>query len=237
MAFYNISCCFFLVKYRMASCLQASTLKQLLTVCSHFWSDCVALIINITHLNFSGWEHKLHIINVNINIRKTLNVQAFHQSAEFCTKHTVGSLIKSSVLSNQKVEQNPQKETFERFQTENNDSKELRRHLYLSFLVWDIVKYSNREVGRDTTQPHEFKWAMPGMPMVLVFPAATNLYFPYGSLNSKWKSVCALLSLPASPLGTKAVKSQGNFWFLSTAHQGHLNTNQTAPTMPRCWQT
>jgi len=65
-------------------------------------------------------------------------------------------------------------------------------------------------VGRDITQSHEFKCWMPRMPMVLVFPAATNLYFPYGSLNGKWKSNSALLPLSASPLGTKMVKSQGN---------------------------
>lgn len=69
--------------------------------------------------------------------------------------------------------------------------------------------YSNREVGRDTTQPHEFKWRPLRMPMVSVFPAATNLYFPYGSLNDKWKSVPALRSLLASPLEGKLVKSQG----------------------------
>lgn len=51
------------------------------------------------------------------------------------------------------------------------------------------------------TQPHEFKWPTPWMPMLSVFPAATNLYFPYGSLSGKWKSVAALPPLPASPLG------------------------------------
>lgn len=45
----------------------------------------------------------------------------------------------------------PQKEAFKRFRTENNDRDEVCRHLYLSFLVWHILKYSNREVGRDTT--------------------------------------------------------------------------------------
>lgn len=90
--------------------------------------------------------------------------------------------------------------------TKNNDRSKHCWHLYPSFPVWRVLKYSNREVGRDTTQPHEFKCWMPGMPMVSVFPAATNLYFPYGSLNGKWKSVCALLSHPPPPWGEQRSK-------------------------------
>ena len=140
----------------------------------------------------------------------------FFQVFSKCTKHTVDS--KSNLLVNihwfclstryyQELEHRSWKRLlkcfWERIPTET-------RSIYPSFFLWHTLKYSNREVGRDTTQPHEFKWRMPWMPMVSVLPAATNLYFPYGSLNDKWKLVCALLSLPALPPGTKAVKSQGN---------------------------
>lgn len=135
----------------------------------------------------------------------------FTRLQNFVNLHNTQLILNRLILAvNFKVEQKPKERLLKDFRQKTMTETKLCRHLYLSFLVWHILKYSNREVGRDTTQPHEFKWAMPWMPMVSVFPAATNLYFPYGSLNGKWKSVRALLSLPASPLGTKAVKSQGN---------------------------
>lgn len=109
--------------------------------------------------------------------------------------------------------------------------------IYPSFLVWHILKYSNREVGRDTTQPHEFKWRMPWMPMVSVFPCCYQFIFSIWVLKRQMEvSPCPSVP-PCFPPGDKGGQKSRKFWFLSTAHQGHRNTNQTAPTMPLCWQT
>lgn len=149
-------------------------------------SDCVTLIINITHdVRFSGWEQLLEVVNVNINIRKIFDVQAFHQAAEMCkcTNSTVDPQTTHPSCQTKRVQQNPKRRLLKDFgQKTMTETRCVDISIYLSscdtFLNIPIEKWAE-------TQPHEFKWAMPWMPMVSVFPAATNLYFPYGSLNGK----------------------------------------------------
>lgn len=77
---------------------------------------------------------------MNINIRKILSVQAFHQAAEFCksTQYTVdpkSTHPRCQLQSRAKT----QRETFKRFQTENNDRN---KALSTSLSIFPCVTHS-----------------------------------------------------------------------------------------------
>lgn len=98
------------------------------------------------------------------------------------------------------------------------------------------LKYSNRGVGRDTASWIQMADALNAN--------AFSLSCCYQFIFSIWVlkrqievGRCPSATPRLPPGGRKAVRSQGNFRFPHTAHQGHLNTSQTAPIMPHCWQT
>lgn len=141
--------------------------------------------------------------------------------------------------------QSCKKEVLKRFGTENNDSNKVCGHLYLSPPLpphthlpsaRHTLKYSNRGVGRDTASWIQMADALNAN--------AFSLSCCYQFIFSIWVlkrqievGRCPSATPRLPPGGRKAVRSQGNFRFPHTPHQGHLNTSQTAPIMPHCWQT
>lgn len=109
-------------------------------------------------------------------------------------------------------------------------SVDISIHLSLcnTFLNIPTVKWAE-------TQPHEFKWALNANGFSL--SCCYQFIFSIWVLKQQIEAHPCPSTPPSFPPGTKAVKSQGNFLCLCTAHQGHLNTNQTDPTMLHCWQT
>lgn len=71
------------------------------------------------------------------------------------------------------------------------------------FSICDTFLNISTEGFVDTTQPHEFKWKIPEITIVLVFPAATNLYFPYEPPLNDEVSLCPFIPLSFPPWGQK----------------------------------